>query len=204
MLCRASWTMPAMLSGATACSASAWTLPSPSSPRATPRPLPRHGKTGPMPRSWGVTGSLIHDTDLARTVLSVELGVLGPLAQGKEVQNGFHDIIGDTPNQGWGTQLRDEPIFEITPSRTWRVPLGSYDNVSFDTPAVAHGRRRQPAQLRAGRRDRADGAGAEQRFRRRPDPGPASAARTPLPRPSRSSGISSAAWMGRRSAPTSR
>ncbi|MEJ1976278.1 MAG: lipid A deacylase LpxR family protein [Acetobacteraceae bacterium] len=93
-----------------------------------------------MPPSWGVTGSLIHDTDDARTVLSLEIGALGPIAQGKEVQNGFHDIIGDTPNQGWATQLRDEPIFEITPSRTWRLPLGEVSGVAFDAlPSITVG-----------------------------------------------------------------
>ena len=80
----------------------------------------------------GLTGALIHDTDTRRTVLSVELGVLGPLAQGKEVQNGFHSLIGDTGNKGWATQLRNEPILQITPERTWRVPLGEAGPVSFD------------------------------------------------------------------------
>jgi lipid A 3-O-deacylase len=101
-------------------------------PRDTQTPTPSP-QDRPYAAVLGVTGSLIHDTDLSRTVLSVELGAIGPIAQGEEVQNGFHNIIGDTPNQGWATQLRDEPIFEITPSRTWRVPLGSFNNVSFDT-----------------------------------------------------------------------
>ena len=73
----------------------------------------------------GVTGSIIHDTGDARTVLGVELGVIGPAAGGKTIQNGFHDVIGDTPNKGWGTGLKNEPIFEITEQRTWRISLGS-------------------------------------------------------------------------------
>ncbi|WP_158744582.1 lipid A deacylase LpxR family protein [Acidisphaera sp. L21] len=88
----------------------------------------------------GVTGSLIHDTGDAQTSLSVMLGIVGPGAAGREVQNGFHDIIGDTPNKGWGTQLRNEPLFEITPQRTWRVALGSYSGVAFDAlPSVRAG-----------------------------------------------------------------
>ena len=87
-----------------------------------------------------VTGQLIHDTDTARTVVSVSLGALGPIAQGKEVQNGFHSIIGDTGNQGWATQLRDEPVFQITPERTWRIKLASAGPVDFDTlPSVTVG-----------------------------------------------------------------
>jgi lipid A 3-O-deacylase len=87
-----------------------------------------------------LTGQLIHDTDTARTVLSVELGAVGPIAQGKEVQNGFHSIIGDTGNNGWSHQLHNEPIFEITPERTWRVPLGEAGPISFDAlPSITVG-----------------------------------------------------------------
>ena len=88
----------------------------------------------------GVTGSLIHDTGDARTVLALMLGVVGPAAGGKTIQNGFHDVIGDTPNKGWGTGLKNEPLFEVTPERTWRVPLGEYSGVSFDAlPSVTLG-----------------------------------------------------------------
>ncbi len=87
-----------------------------------------------------LTGSIIHDTDVARTVLGLELGVVGPLAQGKEVQNGFHNIIGDTPNRGWSTQLRNEPVLEITPSRTWRLPIAQAGGVEFDAlPSIQVG-----------------------------------------------------------------
>ncbi len=59
--------------------------------------------------------------------------MVGPGAGGKTIQNGFHNIIGDTPNKGWGTGLKNEPIFEITPQRTWRVPLRRLlGGVAFD------------------------------------------------------------------------
>ncbi len=99
---------------------------------------PAHDR--PYAAILGVTGALIHDTDRSRTVLALELGAIGPIAQGEEVQNGFHNIIGDTSNQGWSSQLRNEPIFEITPSRTWRVDLGHYNNVEFDAlPSLTAG-----------------------------------------------------------------
>ena len=108
-------------------------------PRNTQTPNPSQ-QDRPYAAVLGVTGGLIHDTDTARTVLSVEIGVLGPYAQGEEVQNGFHNIIGDTPNRGWSTQLRNEPIFEITPERTWRVPIAQTYGVSFDAlPSVTVG-----------------------------------------------------------------
>ena len=80
----------------------------------------------------GLTGALIHDTGSARTVVSVMIGVVGPGAAGEDVQNGFHNLIGDTPNRGWRTQLSNEPLFEVTPERTWRVPLGGYGGVGFE------------------------------------------------------------------------
>ncbi len=88
----------------------------------------------------GITGSLIHDTDHARTVLSVEVGVVGPGSGAEETQNGFHNLIGDTPNRGWGYQLRNEPQFEITPERTWRYAIADAGPVSFDVlPSVTAG-----------------------------------------------------------------
>ena len=88
----------------------------------------------------GVTGSLIHDTGDARTVLAVMVGVVGPGSGAEQTQNGFHDLIGDTPNRGWATQLHNEGLFEVTPERTWRVPLGEAYGVSFDTlPSISVG-----------------------------------------------------------------
>ena len=88
----------------------------------------------------GLTGTLIHDLDDSRTALGLFLGIVGPGAGGKAIQNGFHNIIGDTPNKGWGTGLKDEPLVEITPERTWRVPLGNAGGVEFDAlPTVQVG-----------------------------------------------------------------
>ena len=69
---------------------------------------------------------LIHDTDLRRDFASVSLGVIGPEAAGENVQNGFHDIIGDTPNRGWGSQVPDEVAFNFLLQRTYRVPVAGF------------------------------------------------------------------------------
>ena len=66
---------------------------------------------------------LVHDTDDARSVLDLSLGVVGPSALGKVVQNGFHNLIGDTPNLGWRNQIKDEPAVQLFVERTYRVPL---------------------------------------------------------------------------------
>ncbi|HEX4259781.1 MAG TPA: lipid A deacylase LpxR family protein [Acetobacteraceae bacterium] len=76
--------------------------------------------------------SLLHDTDTARTVLTLTLGVLGPAAQGEETQNGFHSLIGDKSNKGWGFQLRNEPAMGLTAGRIWRVPTGGFGGVETD------------------------------------------------------------------------
>ncbi len=80
----------------------------------------------------GLTASLIHNTGNAQTVLAIFGGTVGPNAGGKTIQNGFHSIIGDTPNQGWDTQIKNEPVFDVFFERTWRVPLGAYQAVAFD------------------------------------------------------------------------
>ena len=78
------------------------------------------------------TANLISDTDLSRSIAGVQAGVLGSYAGGYQVQNGFHSIIGDTPNHGWSRQLPNQPILQVLASRTWRVPLAHAYGLSVD------------------------------------------------------------------------
>ena len=84
------------------------------------------------------TATLINDTALSRSTFGIQAGVLGPWALGRQVQNGFHDIIGDTENRGWDTQRSNQPIFQVDASRTWRLPvIGAY-GIGVDVlPAVS-------------------------------------------------------------------
>ena len=85
-------------------------------------------------------GTLIHDTDTQRSLLAVSLGVVGPSSLAREVQNGFHNIIGDTPNQGWHYQLQDEPAIELLAEKTFRVPLTRVGAFEVDTlPSLTAG-----------------------------------------------------------------
>lgn len=100
---------------------------------------PRATQTNPPPlndRPYAgelvATAGLIHDTSNARDVLAISLGVVGPAALGEEVQNGFHNIIGDTPNRGWHYQLPDQPAFELLGQRTLRVPLVNLGPIETD------------------------------------------------------------------------
>jgi hypothetical protein len=84
------------------------------------------------------TVGMIHDTSVIRDVIALSLGDVGPGALGREVQNGFHNIIGDTPNRGWHYQLNDQPAFELFGQRTWRLPITSVGSIEYDAlPSVA-------------------------------------------------------------------
>ncbi len=86
------------------------------------------------------SGMLIHDNDDSRGTLGVSIGVVGPAALGREVQNGFHNLIGDTPNKGWSTQLKNEPAFELLGERTFRIPVTRFSGLEVDTlPALTAG-----------------------------------------------------------------
>jgi len=79
-----------------------------------------------------ITAGLVHDTAWTRDIVSVSLGVVGPAALGEQVQNGFHDIIGDTPNRGWHSQLADQPAFEFLGQRSWRLPVADLGVADLD------------------------------------------------------------------------
>jgi hypothetical protein len=71
------------------------------------------------------TFGLNSDTETSRSYFGVGIGVIGPAALGEQVQNGFHDLIGQAGNRGWRTQLKNEPVIQITSSRVFRLKTGS-------------------------------------------------------------------------------
>lgn len=76
--------------------------------------------------------SLQQDDAGTRSLLGMGVGVMGPLAGAEEVQNGFHDLIGQKQNNGWGTQLHNEPVLQFTSERTWRLPMGTVAGLETD------------------------------------------------------------------------
>lgn len=83
---------------------------------------------------------LVHDSAGARTELGLALGLIGPAALGRQVQNGFHSIISQNGNRGWGRQIANEPLVQATASRTWRQNLGNADGLEIDAlPNLAIG-----------------------------------------------------------------
>jgi lipid A 3-O-deacylase len=85
------------------------------------------------------TFSLLHDTDFSRSVVGLQAGVVGPAALAKQVQNGFHNLVGYNSSKGWDYQIHDEPVFEVLATKIWRVPLLD-DDLQMDVlPEVATG-----------------------------------------------------------------
>ena len=82
---------------------------------------------------------LLTDKDTSRSFVGFDVGVLGPYAQGEEVQNGFHNVIGDTPNKGWDYQLPNSPVFQVDAGRIWRLPIVEMYGISADALPQAAG-----------------------------------------------------------------
>lgn len=86
-------------------------------------------RRNPDPRDRPYAGFLYGTISLARdagtsfTLFELQAGLVGPSALGEQVQNNFHDLIGDNRSRGWDYQLKDEFVFGAVLSRTWRVPL---------------------------------------------------------------------------------
>jgi lipid A 3-O-deacylase len=80
--------------------------------------------------------SLVQDTTTTRSIAQISVGVVGPDALGQSVQNGFHEIIGDTPNKGWRYQLHNEPTLDFMGSRIWRDNLGSFAGGALDAQVL--------------------------------------------------------------------
>jgi lipid A 3-O-deacylase len=76
--------------------------------------------------------SLLSDTDDSRSVLTLSLGLVGPGAGGEWLQNGFHNLIGQETNKGWGSQIQNTPAIEILHERTWRLPIGTLGGLETD------------------------------------------------------------------------
>ena len=74
---------------------------------------------------WLYLGAdLLQDTDRRMLEhLEIQVGVVGPAALGKQVQRGWHEIIGATNPQGWDSQLHDEPGVVLSYERKWRFTL---------------------------------------------------------------------------------
>ncbi len=78
------------------------------------------------------TFGLLQDTRTTRSTIALSLGVTGPAALGEQIQNGFHDLIGQGHDAGWHDQLRNEPAVNLLVGRTWREPTGHLFGLDTD------------------------------------------------------------------------
>lgn len=71
-------------------------------------------------------------------VFEITAGLVGPSALGRQVQNGFHDVI-DVPHaEGWHHQLRNEPGLNLVFERKYRLSTpGARDG--FGADVIPHG-----------------------------------------------------------------
>jgi lipid A 3-O-deacylase len=76
--------------------------------------------------------TLMSDTEDTRSVLTFSLGVVGPAAGAEQLQNGFHDLIGQNRTNGWDSQIRNTPAVELLHERTWRLPMGTVAGLETD------------------------------------------------------------------------
>jgi hypothetical protein len=79
-----------------------------------------------------VNASLMQDTADWRSVVGLGIGVMGPLALGEQVQNGFHDLIQQGRINGWRSQLKNEPVVQLLSERTWRLAITKFAGLEVD------------------------------------------------------------------------
>lgn len=80
----------------------------------------------------------LSERQMVQDVLQVNLGVVGPSAAGRFVQENWHDIIRITEPQGWDSQLKDEPGIEVIAQRM-RQFEGSELPFGLETDYALHG-----------------------------------------------------------------
>jgi lipid A 3-O-deacylase len=97
-----------------------------------PEPDPRD-----RPYAGWLYGGVSLYRDAGRTLdrATLTLGVVGPGAGGRKVQNGWHDLIypflGSPQAEGWSSQLENEPGLVLSQERKWRF-AGTLGGIEID------------------------------------------------------------------------
>lgn len=72
--------------------------------------------------AWLYAGmALQSESDTRLDTLELDVGVVGPLALGKPIQNNYHPLIGAKKAYGWNNQIKNEPGIVLSGERKWRV-----------------------------------------------------------------------------------
>lgn len=64
--------------------------------------------------------------------MALEIGIVGPAALGKQVQNEYHKLINVATSKGWDNQLKNEPGINLIGERKWRGPSAKFYNLEVD------------------------------------------------------------------------
>jgi len=64
--------------------------------------------------------------------LELDVGVIGPGAFGKQVQNNFHQFIGVPQARGWSDEIQTEPGLMLSYQRLWRLPVVGNSAIGLD------------------------------------------------------------------------
>lgn len=76
--------------------------------------------------------SLLSDTPTYQTTMTLSLGVVGPASGAENLQDSFHNLIGQAHPHGWASQIPNTFAFELLGDRTWRLPLASFGGLETD------------------------------------------------------------------------
>jgi lipid A 3-O-deacylase len=76
--------------------------------------------------------TLYRDVPDSRSALGLSIGLVGPGAFARQTQNAFRTLFNQTEANGWNSQLANEPLFELTSGRTWRLAMGSIGGLQTD------------------------------------------------------------------------
>ena len=77
-----------------------------------------------------VTNSYVTYNAFVADQISTTVGIIGPSAQGEEVQKLVHQLVGSDEPKGWDTQLNNELVFQFSRARAWRSWVS--DDNDFD------------------------------------------------------------------------
>lgn len=67
------------------------------------------------------------------------IGIVGPASGSQKMQEYMHTVIGATYPNGWDTQLRNEPVFELGVVRDWRVAVQGTEASGSDVVLITSG-----------------------------------------------------------------
>ncbi len=65
--------------------------------------------------------ALQSESDTRLDTIELDIGVIGPAALGKPIQNNYHPLVGAKKAYGWNNQLKNEPGIVLSGERKWRV-----------------------------------------------------------------------------------